>query len=295
MLEGTWDFIQKVCVLWTWRRHHEPCATLCEGVWSEWRPWGQSLNESKVAWMRISTSKSEAMVLRWKRVKFLLCVGREVIRQVEEFKYLRVLFTSGNQIESEIDRQTGAPSAVMRMLNQSVVAEKELNHKAKLSIFCSILPADSYLWSWAFSQRMSCGYTGPKWVSFAGWPGSPLGTGWEVCFSHPWGAWSRAPSHREVLVETTQASAQDASWTPLLGGVSGMPHWEEAPGQIQDILDRQCLLGGWGTTWDATGREVEVAGNRVLWVSMLRTLPPTTWISSRWWGTGWTPLLETPY
>ncbi|KAI3377039.1 hypothetical protein L3Q82_000258 [Scortum barcoo] len=50
--------------------------------------------ECEAAGMRISTSKSEAMVLDRKRVACPLQVGGEVLPQVEEFKYLGVLFTS---------------------------------------------------------------------------------------------------------------------------------------------------------------------------------------------------------
>ncbi|KAI3370691.1 hypothetical protein L3Q82_007248 [Scortum barcoo] len=48
----------------------------------------------EAAGMRISTSKSEAMVLDRKRVACPLRVGGEVLPQVEVFKYLGVLFTS---------------------------------------------------------------------------------------------------------------------------------------------------------------------------------------------------------
>ncbi|TWW73332.1 hypothetical protein D4764_15G0007260 [Takifugu flavidus] len=44
--------------------------------------------------MRITTSKSESMVLAQKKVECLLRVGEEVLPQVEEFKYLWILFTS---------------------------------------------------------------------------------------------------------------------------------------------------------------------------------------------------------
>ncbi|TWW64971.1 hypothetical protein D4764_22G0006180 [Takifugu flavidus] len=76
--------------------------------------------------MRISTSKSESMVLARKKVKCLLRVGEEVLPQVEEFKYLEILFTSEGRMEREIDRRIGAASA------------KELSRKAKLSIYRSI-------------------------------------------------------------------------------------------------------------------------------------------------------------
>ncbi|TWW73562.1 hypothetical protein D4764_15G0009560 [Takifugu flavidus] len=47
----------------------------------------------EVAGMKISTSKSEAMVLNRKKVECLLRVKEEILPQVEEFKYLGVLFT----------------------------------------------------------------------------------------------------------------------------------------------------------------------------------------------------------
>ncbi|KAI3352306.1 hypothetical protein L3Q82_005177 [Scortum barcoo] len=46
--------------------------------------------ECEAAGMRISTSKSEAMALDWKRVACPLQVSGEVLPQVEEFKYLGV-------------------------------------------------------------------------------------------------------------------------------------------------------------------------------------------------------------
>ncbi|KAI3357040.1 hypothetical protein L3Q82_003675 [Scortum barcoo] len=67
--------------------------------------------ECEAAGMRISTSKSEAMVLDRKRVACPLRVGGEVLPQVEEFKYLGVLFTSEGKMEREIDRRIGAASA----------------------------------------------------------------------------------------------------------------------------------------------------------------------------------------
>ncbi|TKS65493.1 LINE-1 reverse transcriptase -like protein [Collichthys lucidus] len=91
--------------------------------------------ECEAAGMRISTSKSEAMVLSRKRVECSLRVGDEILPQVEEFKYLGVLFTSEGRMEREIDRRIGAASAVMRTLHRSVVVKKELSRKAKLSIY----------------------------------------------------------------------------------------------------------------------------------------------------------------
>ncbi|KAI3369961.1 hypothetical protein L3Q82_024762 [Scortum barcoo] len=90
------------------------------------------------AGMRISTSKSEAMVLDRKRVACPLRVGGEVLPQVEEFKYLGVLFTSEGKMEHEIDRRIGAASAVMRSVYRTIVVKMELSRKANLSIYRSV-------------------------------------------------------------------------------------------------------------------------------------------------------------
>nr|XP_054589619.1 uncharacterized protein LOC129153661 [Nothobranchius furzeri] len=86
--------------------------------------------ECEAAGMRISSSKSETMVLSQKRGECLLRDRDEVLPQVEEIKYLGVLFTSERKIakECEIDRQIGA--AVMRELCQSVVLKRQLSRKA---------------------------------------------------------------------------------------------------------------------------------------------------------------------
>ncbi|KAK3530762.1 hypothetical protein QTP70_000798 [Hemibagrus guttatus] len=94
--------------------------------------------ECEAAGMRVSTSKSEAMVLNWKKVACTLQVGGEFLPQVEEFKYLGVLFTSEGRMDCEIDRRTGAAAAVMWSMYRSVVVKKELSQKAKLLIYQSI-------------------------------------------------------------------------------------------------------------------------------------------------------------
>ncbi|XP_049451749.1 acetylserotonin O-methyltransferase 2 isoform X2 [Epinephelus fuscoguttatus] len=99
---------------------------------------GRFAAECEAARMRISTSKSEAMVLSRKRVDCPLQVRGEVLPLVEEFKYLGIFFTSEGRMEREIDRRTGAASAVMQALNRSIVVKRELSQKAKLSIYRSI-------------------------------------------------------------------------------------------------------------------------------------------------------------
>ncbi|KAK0137964.1 Delta-1-pyrroline-5-carboxylate synthase [Merluccius polli] len=111
--------------------------------------------ECEAVGMRISTSKSESMVLNRKRVECTLRVGDEILPQVEEFKYLGVLFTSEGRMEREIDRRIGAASAVMRTLHGSVVVKRELSRKAKLSIYQSIyIPALTYGHElWVMTER----------------------------------------------------------------------------------------------------------------------------------------------
>ncbi|KAK0139711.1 putative uncharacterized transposon-derived protein F52C9.6 [Merluccius polli] len=107
--------------------------------------------ECEAVGMRISTSKSESMVLNRKRVECTL----RILPQVEEFKYLGVLFTSEGRMEREIDRRIGAASAVMRTLHGSVVVKRELSRKAKLSIYQSIyVPALTYGHElWVMTER----------------------------------------------------------------------------------------------------------------------------------------------
>ena len=116
---------------------------------------GRFAAECESAGMRISTSKSEAMVLSRKRVDCPLQVGGEFLPQVEEFRYLGVLFTSEGRMEREIDRRIGAASAVMRSLYRSVVVKKELSCKAKLSIYRSIyVPTLTYGHElWVMTER----------------------------------------------------------------------------------------------------------------------------------------------
>ncbi|TWW73429.1 hypothetical protein D4764_15G0008230 [Takifugu flavidus] len=116
---------------------------------------GITLLSLPAAGMRISTSKSEAMVLDRKKVECLLRVKEEILPQVEEFKYLGVLFTSEGRMEREIDRRIGAASTVMRTLHRSVVVKRELSRKAKLSIYRSIfVPTLTYGHElWVMTER----------------------------------------------------------------------------------------------------------------------------------------------
>ncbi len=116
---------------------------------------GRIAAEFDAAGMRISTSKSEAMVLSRKKVACPLQVGGVSLSQVEEFKYLGVLFTSEGRMEWETDRWIGAASAVIWSMNRSVVVKKELSCKPKLSIYRSIyVPTLTYGHElWVMTER----------------------------------------------------------------------------------------------------------------------------------------------
>ncbi|XP_042604086.1 uncharacterized protein LOC122141275 [Cyprinus carpio] len=116
---------------------------------------GRFVTECEAAGMRISTSKSEAMVLSRKRVACPLQVGGDLLPQVEEFKYLGVLFMSEGRMERENDSRIGAASALMRLMYLPVVVKKELSCKLKLSIYLSIyVPTLTYGHElWVMTER----------------------------------------------------------------------------------------------------------------------------------------------
>ncbi len=171
--------IQSTCVLWTWRRHRFCSQGVARGrrvsvlgssksghcclqmMWFllasserdlQHTP-GRFAAKCEAVGMRVSTSKSEAMVLCRKKVDCSFWVGSELLSRAKEFKYLRVL--SEGKMEREIDK-IGAASAVMWALYQTVVVKKELSRKAKLSICQSIcVPTLNYGHElWVVTERM---------------------------------------------------------------------------------------------------------------------------------------------
>lgn len=85
--------------------------------------YGRFTAEREAAGMRVSSWKSEVMVLGGKQVECTLQVRvGETLPQREEFRYLVVLFLTDDGVEREMDRQIKALLSVMRVLLCLVVA-----------------------------------------------------------------------------------------------------------------------------------------------------------------------------
>ncbi|KAK3538438.1 hypothetical protein QTP86_003713 [Hemibagrus guttatus] len=209
--------------------------------------------ECEVAGMRVSTSKSEAMVLDWEKVACTHQVGGEFLPQVEEFKYLRVLFMSERRMDRKLDRRICAAAAVMRSMYWSVVVKKELSRKAKLSIYQSIyIPTLTYGHElWVMTERIRSRIQAAEMSFLCRMAGCSLRDRLRSSVTREE---LRVEPHRKETVEVARASVSDASGTSPWGGVPGMPHREKAPGKTQDTLERLCLSAGLGTPRGPSGR-----------------------------------------
>ncbi len=239
--------------------------------------------------MRISASKSEAMVLSRKRVACPQHVGGVLLPQVEEFKYLGVLFTSEGRMEREIDRRIGAASAVMRSMYQSVVVKKELSRKAKLSIYRSIyVPTLTYGHElWVMTERTRSRIQAAEMSFFRRVAGRSL---------------------RDRV--RSSVTREELRVEPLLLHIKkGQLRWLEhlfrmPPGRLPGKVFRARPTGRrprgrprtrWRNyvsrlAWERIGvpqEELEeVSREREIWASLLRLLPPPR-ISGRRWIDGW--------
>ncbi|KAK3517255.1 hypothetical protein QTP70_001470 [Hemibagrus guttatus] len=224
---------------------------------------GHFAAECEAAGMRVSTSKSEAMVLDLKKVACALQVGGEVLPQVEEFKYLGVLFMSEGRMDREIDRRIGAAAIVMRSMYQSVVVKKELSQKAKLSIYQSIyVPTLTYGHElWVMTERVRSRIQAAE-MSF-------------LCRVAGRSFRDRVRSsvtREELGVEPLLLHIERGQlrWLGHLfrmppGRLPGEVFREEAPGKTQDTLERLCVSAGLGTPRGPSGRaEGSVWGEGVL-------------------------------
>ncbi|KAI3361713.1 hypothetical protein L3Q82_001949 [Scortum barcoo] len=132
VLEGLWEFAQPVhmCFVDLEKAFDRvPRGILCGSA---------PLSMGSGAFAKgcsVSVRPEQELGSHCRQVACPLRVSGEVLPQVEEFKYLGVLFTSEGKMEREIDRRIGAASAVMRSVYRTVVVKKkELSRKARLSM-----------------------------------------------------------------------------------------------------------------------------------------------------------------
>jgi len=104
--------------------------------------------------MKISTTKPEVHLSR-KPDQCSLQVSGASLKQVEKFKCLGVLYPNDGRQDEELDTRMGKASAVMRVLQYSIVMKRELSKKAKLSVFKTVIvPILIYgLESWVMIQK----------------------------------------------------------------------------------------------------------------------------------------------
>jgi len=68
----------------------------------------------------------------------MLQVNGNTQQQVENFKYLGVLFTRDGRRNEEIDTGIGKAHAFLSEINHSMVRKRELSNTVKLSVFKSV-------------------------------------------------------------------------------------------------------------------------------------------------------------
>jgi len=111
--------------------------------------------ECELAEMRVSTSKTEVMVLSRRPLSCTLHVSGVPLRQVKEFKYLGVLFTTDGMQDSELDRRINQASCILRELWTTVVGNSRLRLEAKVAVFKSLYRATLCYGheSWTMTER----------------------------------------------------------------------------------------------------------------------------------------------
>lgn len=94
--------------------------------------------------IRVSTHM--AMVLCWKTVDCLQ-LRSDLLSQAKEFMYLGFLFMSDGKVEHEMNRRFVVARVVLQALHQTIMLERKLRWKAKLSILPVHLHFIPHLWS----------------------------------------------------------------------------------------------------------------------------------------------------
>ena len=88
--------------------------------------------------MRVSPTKTVVMVVSREETDCIVHLNGTQLKQVTEFAYLGVLFTSDGRQDNEISRRINQASGVLRELGSSVVGNTMLSRQAKLTIYKSL-------------------------------------------------------------------------------------------------------------------------------------------------------------
>ena len=94
------------------------------------------LRATKPEW-KLALKRPRYLCLQKPR-KCMLQVSGIALQQVEKFKYLGVVFTSGERRNKEIATLTGKANAVLCELHRSLFTKRELSNTTKLSVFKSL-------------------------------------------------------------------------------------------------------------------------------------------------------------
>ena len=211
-------------------------ASTAEGLQ---RALSQFAAECSASGMRISTEKTEVMVLSRQPVQCTLEVSGVPLRQVEKFKYLGVEFSRDGSQDGEIDRRIGAASAVLRTLYRSVVTKTELSLRTKLAVFKSVYrPTLTYGHEcWVVTERVRSRIQAAEMRFLRRAAGLTL--------------WDRIPSPmiRESLEIEPLLVQLERSQLRWLGHVLRMPHERLAYRVFQAVPGGKRPVGRPRTSW----------------------------------------------
>ncbi|VDP54571.1 unnamed protein product [Soboliphyme baturini] len=77
--------------------------------------------------MGVNASKTKCLVLSRSSARCSLQINGEAVVQVERFRYLGTVFTSGGKLEKKIDWRIGVTTGVLRELARPTVTKAELS------------------------------------------------------------------------------------------------------------------------------------------------------------------------
>ena len=111
--------------------------------------------ELKIKGLKINPQKTKTMILNRETKRHEIKPDREIMEQVDVYKYLGVMIKSNGSLKDEINQRIGKATKVYGQLGGCFINKKELTTKTKMSIFNSIYcPTLSYgSESWTLDSR----------------------------------------------------------------------------------------------------------------------------------------------